>query len=142
MSKVKPEPSHARAPRARYLKLKLAAFALLCLLPGWGCLQLALVARAPAPLLIYLVASVVAFALYGSDKRRARQERQRTPEKVLHGLELCGGWPGALLAQQMFRHKTRKVSFQLTFWLIVAVHQAFWFDYLVLNGRYFSGSAF
>ncbi|WP_407309275.1 DUF1294 domain-containing protein [Pseudomonas sp. nanlin1] len=142
MSKAKPSSADARPGQARYLKLKLVAFALLCLLPGWGCVQLALFASAPAPLLIYLVASAVAFALYGSDKRRARQARQRTPEKVLHGLELCGGWPGALLAQQMLRHKTRKVSFQVTFWLIVAVHQAFWFDHLVLNGRYFSGSAF
>jgi hypothetical protein len=40
----------------------------------------------------------------------------RTPEKVLHASELLGGWPGALLAQQLFRHKTRKVSYQLVFW--------------------------
>jgi hypothetical protein len=37
-------------------------------------------------------------------------------EKVLHASELLGGWPGALLAQQLFRHKTRKVSYQLVSW--------------------------
>ena len=51
----------------------------------------------------------------------------------MHGVELLGGWPGALLAQQMFRHKTRKLSYQLSFWLIVAVHQVVWIDALFLN---------
>jgi uncharacterized membrane protein YsdA (DUF1294 family) len=56
----------------------------------------------------------------------------------LHFFELLGGWPGALLAQQCFRHKTRKVSFQLLFWMIVAAHQAFWLDWLLLDGTYFT----
>ncbi|KPZ15695.1 putative family protein [Pseudomonas syringae pv. viburni] len=60
---------------------------------------------------------------------------QRTPENVLHTVELLGGWPGALLAQQVFRHKTRKVSFQVVFWLIVLVHQALWIDWLFLGKR-------
>ncbi|MGV8663884.1 DUF1294 domain-containing protein, partial [Pseudomonas aeruginosa] len=45
-----------------------------------------------------------------------------------------GGWPGALVAQQVFRHKTRKLSFQLVFWGIVLLHQSFWLDSL-LGGR-------
>ncbi|WP_147463771.1 DUF1294 domain-containing protein, partial [Pseudomonas amygdali] len=46
-----------------------------------------------------------------------------------------GGWPGALLAQQVFRHKTRKVSFQIVFWLIVLAHQVLWLDWLFLGKR-------
>ncbi|MDY7698634.1 DUF1294 domain-containing protein, partial [Pseudomonas aeruginosa] len=42
--------------------------------------------------------------------------------------------PGALVAQQVFRHKTRKLSFQLVFWGIVLLHQLFWLDSL-LGGR-------
>ena len=53
----------------------------------------------------------------------------------MHITELLGGWPGALIAQQVFRHKTRKASFQTVFWLIVLVHQVFWFDHLVLDGE-------
>ena len=56
------------------------------------------------------------------------------PEAYVHALELAGGWPGALLAQQGFRHKTRKVSYQALFWLIVALHQVFWIDRLFLQG--------
>ncbi|EPM70035.1 hypothetical protein A3SM_28103, partial [Pseudomonas syringae pv. actinidiae ICMP 18886] len=69
------------------------------------------------------------------DKRQAGNGGQRTPENVLHTVELLGGWPGALLAQQAFRHKTRKVSFQVVFWLIVLVHQALWIDWLFLGKR-------
>ena len=59
-----------------------------------------------------------------SDKARAENGTWRTPEKVLHLLELAGGWPGALVAQWRYRHKTRKVSYQISFWLIVVVNLA------------------
>jgi uncharacterized membrane protein YsdA (DUF1294 family) len=74
----------------------------------------------------YAVASVIAFAAYGLDKRAARHGQRRTPERTLHIIELLGGWPGALLAQQFFRHKTRDQSFRLVFFSIVALHLAVW----------------
>ena len=43
-------------------------------------------------------------------------------------LSILGGWPGALVAQQCFRHKTRKLSYQLVVWLIIAAHQLVWID--------------
>lgn len=69
-----------------------------------------------------LVASVVAFGVYGFDKRAARDGRRRVPESTLHLLGLAGGWPGAFVAQQVFRHKTRKAGFQVVFWLTVAAN--------------------
>ncbi|EVT86141.1 membrane protein [Pseudomonas aeruginosa VRFPA09] len=86
------------------------------------------------PLLAYPLASLLAFALYWQDKRSAARGDWRTPEVRLHLFELLGGWPGALVAQQAFRHKTRKLSFQLVFWGIVLLHQLFWLDSL-LGGR-------
>ncbi|GAA1507240.1 DUF1294 domain-containing protein [Agromyces terreus] len=67
--------------------------------------------------------SVVAFAAYGLDKAAAgRAGRRRTPESTLHLLGLLGGWPGALVAQQLFRHKTRKRSFRRVFWFTVVLN--------------------
>jgi uncharacterized membrane protein YsdA (DUF1294 family) len=57
----------------------------------------------------------------------------------LHLVELLGGWPGALVAQQCFRHKTRKLSYQMVVWLIVAAHQLVWIDGLLLDGQVFGG---
>lgn len=66
--------------------------------------------------------SALAYLAYGSDKAAAIQGRRRTPERHLHLLALLGGWPGALIAQQRFRHKTAKASFQTLFWLSMVVN--------------------
>ncbi|WP_446731087.1 DUF1294 domain-containing protein [Pseudomonas sp. CFBP 13727] len=138
------EPASRRAPSplrggqqrpVRFLALKLTAFILLCLLPFLGVLRLVLAGH-PVLLAVYALMSLLAVGLYWHDKRRATVQGQRIPERLLHGVELLGGWPGALLAQQLFRHKTRKVSYQLVFWLIVALHQAFWFDQVIFAGQH------
>lgn len=121
----------------QHLRLKLMMFALLCALPLFGSLLFGLRAVSWVPMVAYGVVSAVAFLLYWSDKRKARADTWRTPENVLHAVELAGGWPGALLAQQLFRHKTRKVSFQVVFWFIVLLHQVFWIDQLFLGSYLF-----
>lgn len=68
--------------------------------------------------------STLTFAIYGWDKRRARENGQREPESPLHTLELIGGWPGAFLAQYHFRHKCVKPGYQVVFLLIVGLHLA------------------
>jgi uncharacterized membrane protein YsdA (DUF1294 family)/cold shock CspA family protein len=75
-----------------------------------------------APLLI--VIAVLTFILFGLDKRAALNDRQRVPENTLHLLSLAGGWPGALLARPLFRHKTRKQPFRTIFWLVVVINIA------------------
>lgn len=117
----------------RGLRFKLLALLVLCAMPIGGSVSVLLTGVSPLPLLAYGVASLLAFGLYRYDKQQAKAGQWRTPEKILHGVELLGGWPGALVAQQMFRHKTRKWSYQLLFWLIVVVHQVVWVDVLFLN---------
>lgn len=69
----------------------------------------------------WLVAvTMVTFALYWLDKRRASQMRRRVPEITLHALAAAGGSLGAYLGMRVFRHKTIKGSFRVVFWLIVA----------------------
>jgi uncharacterized membrane protein YsdA (DUF1294 family) len=70
----------------------------------------------------YALVSVVTVVVYAFDKSAARRGARRVRERTLHVLELLGGWPGALAAQQLFRHKRRKWSFFLVTWLIAAVH--------------------
>ena len=62
--------------------------------------------------------------LYRHDKRAAQGGRTRTRERTLHLVDLLGGWPGGLLAQDRLRHKTRKGAFQLVFWATVALNCA------------------
>jgi uncharacterized membrane protein YsdA (DUF1294 family) len=131
-------PGRKPAGEVRNLQLKLLVFAGLCALPLFGSMSLWLRGVSVIPLAAYGVVSLLAFLLYWSDKRKARADHWRTPENVLHAVELAGGWPGALLAQQLFRHKTRKLSFQLVFWIIVLMHQVFWIDQLFLGAHLFA----
>lgn len=82
----------------------------------------------------FAVISLFTAALYWDDKRRARLAQRRIPESTLHVLELAGGWPAAFLAQRWLRHKNSKLSYQIVFWLIVALHEGVAGDYL-LGGR-------
>ncbi len=84
------------------------------------------VAVSPIPLLLYPVASGLAFLLYGKDKYRAMTGAWRVSEATLHFIEALGGWPGAFVAQRMMRHKTVKAGYQAAFRLIVASHVGFW----------------
>lgn len=64
------------------------------------------------------------FLLYRADKAAAMKGAHRVSESTLHLVSVFGGWPGALLAQQFYRHKTRKQPFRTTFWLTVALNCA------------------
>ncbi len=130
--------SRAATTSIRWPKVKLLVLAGLCVLPAYGLLSIGLQGGSWLPAAAYSSMSAVAFALYGYDKKRARTGERRIPEKVLHASELLGGWPGALLAQQVFRHKTRKLSYQSAFWLIVTLHLLFWIDRVLLGGNFLS----
>jgi uncharacterized membrane protein YsdA (DUF1294 family)/cold shock CspA family protein len=73
---------------------------------------------------LYIVASVLALMAYAIDKSAARNNRWRTKESTLHLFALVGGWPGALLAQRIFKHKSQKQSFREVFWLTVVLNCA------------------
>ncbi|SRR6266581_1477949 len=75
-----------------------------------------------AVLALYLVASLVAFFAYAFDKSAALRNQWRTQESTLHLVALLGGWPGALAAQRLLRHKSAKASFQATFWVTVVLN--------------------
>lgn len=79
---------------------------------------------------LYLAASIVCFVAYAVDKSAAVAGRGRVAESTLHLLGLAGGWPGAILAQQLLRHKSSKASFRSAFWGTVVLNVA---AFLALN---------
>jgi uncharacterized membrane protein YsdA (DUF1294 family) len=89
--------------------------ALLCVLAAAGDLP------TTVPVL-YATASVTAFVLYRIDKTAALAGARRTPEDTLLVAGLLCGWPGALVAQRVLRHKSRKTSFQVMFWTSVGIN--------------------
>lgn len=104
----------SRLPRARLGAGALAFAGISC---AFGALPTLLLA-------IYFGMSVLSYLMYGWNKGYVQSRRSRTPESCLHMTGILGGWPGALIAQQHFRHKTIKQSFQFAFWLTVVVKLA------------------
>lgn len=70
----------------------------------------------------YSAMSMATFIVYALDKRAARRGDWRVAENTLHGLSLLCGWPGALLAQELLRHKSAKPVFRRLFWLTVVLN--------------------
>lgn len=68
--------------------------------------------------------NAVTFLAYGADKRAAVNGTWRVPEIRLHALEFLGGWIGAFIAQKVFRHKTKKKSYRIMFWLMLVLQLA------------------
>lgn len=122
MSTRAPQSSPDSDSKGRFSLGNAIALALLLTPLGFAVWKLASVEVAAGVAGWVVLASLITFFLYVSDKRKARTAAWRTPEKVLHLWELAGGWPGAFIAQRVLRHKSSKVSYLVVFWLIVAVH--------------------
>ena len=77
---------------------------------------------------LFAAVNLIAFAAFGIDKQRAERERRRLPEAHLLLLALFGGALGAVLGQQVFRHKTLKQPFRalLIGTVIVNIAVAVW----------------
>ncbi|MBC7686431.1 MAG: DUF1294 domain-containing protein [Bdellovibrionales bacterium] len=76
----------------------------------------------PVVALVYAAASIVCFGMYALDKAAAKAGRWRTPENILLFWGLACGWPGAIVAQKLMRHKSHKPSFRTRFLATVALN--------------------
>ena len=73
-------------------------------------------------LVYYLIMiNVLAFLLYGADKKRAERGKWRTPEAALIFVAVIGGSVGAFLGMHVFHHKTKKKKFYVTIPVLMAL---------------------
>lgn len=71
---------------------------------------------------LYSALSFITFLTYWLDKSASQNGQWRTSENSLHLLALIGGWPGAMIAQQTLRHKTKKQPFRSIYWLTIILN--------------------
>lgn len=62
--------------------------------------------------------SVVLLVVMKADKERARRNQYRISEKTLWMTAILGGAIGGVIGMQLFRHKTKHLSFRLGFPLL------------------------
>jgi len=60
-----------------------------------------------------LIINVLAFVLYGIDKRKAKKAKYRIPESTLLWMARLGGGVGSWLGIKAFHHKTKHVRFRI-----------------------------
>ena len=77
-------------------------------------------------LLIYymVIINILAFILYGVDKKKAEKDKFRIPESRLILVAAFGGAYGAILGMLVFRHKIRKNKFRITVPVLVVLYTA------------------
>lgn len=79
----------------------------------------------PRPFMMWsLLANILTLVIYGVDKMAARKAWRRVPESTLLIFGFVGGWPGAIVGQQVFRHKTQKQPFKTYFIISVILNIA------------------
>lgn len=122
---MKPRSTRSQNRRDRGSATRRAIFLviLLCVLPALALAHLPLWLEWQYPAGECALASIFSYGAYRSDKRRAEEGSWRIPESTLHLADLLGGWPGGLIAQRQYRHKTAKTPFQVVFWLTVCAYQ-------------------
>ncbi|EOZ3049321.1 TPA: DUF1294 domain-containing protein [Enterobacter roggenkampii] len=69
----------------------------------------------------FLLINMLTLVMYGADKIAARKGMRRVPEATLLVFGVTGGWPGAIVGRQLFRHKTQKQPFKTYFFLSIVV---------------------
>ncbi|WP_286077508.1 DUF1294 domain-containing protein [Thomasclavelia cocleata] len=74
----------------------------------------------------YLIINILAFLMYGSDKKSAKDNTWRIPEATLIGLALWGGGIGSFLGMKFFHHKTRHLKFKIFVPFGAILHICIW----------------
>ncbi len=82
--------------------------------------------------MIYVLFNIFAFSLMGIDKSKAKRRVYRVKESTLWTAALFGPI-GAYIGMYYFRHKTKKTTFRVGFFILVLLHLAC-FTYIMKEG--------
>ena len=103
-------------PDTKYFASILAYQTVLLALLLIGCLVFNnLLAKLGFFALFVFVHSIITFAVFGHDKKKAEKSEWRTPEKVLHAITALFGLLGALIGMGYWNHKKQKSTFLCVF---------------------------
>ncbi|WP_227396665.1 DUF1294 domain-containing protein [Jeotgalibacillus aurantiacus] len=69
-----------------------------------------------------LLINIAGFATMGIDKKKAKKNEYRIPEKTLWLVAFAGGALGSWLGMQFFHHKTRHRNFSMGLPFLVIVY--------------------
>jgi uncharacterized membrane protein YsdA (DUF1294 family) len=74
--------------------------------------------------LLYYIgfANLLGFVIMGMDKKKARNNQRRIPERTLWGIAILGGAIGSYLGMNVFRHKTKHTSFNVGMPLLIVIN--------------------
>ena len=85
-------------------------------------------------IIIYLILiNVLGFFIMWLDKRKARRNEWRIPEKTLFIITALGGGIGTIAGMYTFRHKTQKIAFVIGLPLITILEiiTAMYFTFVI-----------
>lgn len=74
-----------------------------------------------------LIINILAFAIYGIDKKKAKKKKYRIPERTLLWMARLGGGIGSWVGIMTFHHKTKHAKFMVivplwtVIWLVVLI---------------------
>jgi uncharacterized membrane protein YsdA (DUF1294 family) len=68
-----------------------------------------------------IIINIIATILFCADKRRAKKDKRRIPESILHLFELMGGIFSVIFLMFTIRHKNQKMSYKLISFIILAL---------------------
>ena len=80
-----------------------------------------------------LIVNVLAFALYGLDKGKAKKKKFRIPERALLWMARLGGGFGSWIGIMLFHHKTKHTKFKI----VVPLWTVIWLIVLIVISNYY-----
>ena len=79
---------------------------------------------------VYLFMNILGLVIMGIDKKRAIHHQYRISERTLWLVALCGGAVGTTIGMQVYRHKTKHLTFKIGFPTLAIVDVILFLYYL------------